>query len=70
MTAFKNEAAWIMTEKAKELEVRESPVPNPTAEEVVIKVAYAAVNPTDWKVSALLHQVINLIHLRCKIIPS
>jgi NADPH:quinone reductase-like Zn-dependent oxidoreductase len=51
MSAFKNEAAWIMTEKAKELEVREGPVPNPTAEEVVIKVAYAAVNPTDWKAS-------------------
>ena len=51
MSAFKNEAAWIMMEKANELEVREGPVPNPTAEEVVIKVAYAAVNPTDWKVS-------------------
>jgi NADPH:quinone reductase-like Zn-dependent oxidoreductase len=50
MSAFKNQAAWIMTAKAKDLEVKEGPVPNPTAEEVVIKVAYAAVNPTDWKV--------------------
>lgn len=40
-----------MAAKAKDLEVREGPVPNPGAEEVVIKVAYAAVNPTDWKVS-------------------
>jgi len=51
MAAVKNEAAWIMTKQAKEMEVRKGPVPDPTDEEVVIKVAYAAVNPTDWKVS-------------------
>lgn len=51
MSTFKNDAAWIMTEKAKEFEVKEGPVPNPAAEEVVIKVAYAAINPSDWRVS-------------------
>ncbi|KAK4502240.1 hypothetical protein PRZ48_005665 [Zasmidium cellare] len=50
MSAFKNEAAWMMMKNAKELEVKEGPVPDPAAEEVVIKVAYAAVNPSDWRV--------------------
>lgn len=50
-----NKAAWIPFEKAKDLEVGPGPKPNPTENEVVIKVAFAAVNPTDWKVSTELH---------------
>lgn len=48
---FKNEAAWVTSAKARPLEVGPGPQPNPSENEVVIKVAYAAVNPTDWKVS-------------------
>lgn len=44
-----NEAAWIPAEKAQ-VEVGPGPIPNPSENEVVIEVAYAAVNPTDWKV--------------------
>lgn len=43
-----NEAAWIPAEKAK-MEVGPGPTPDPAEGEVVIEVAYAAVNPTDWK---------------------
>ncbi|CZR68146.1 related to oxidoreductase [Phialocephala subalpina] len=44
-----NKAAWIPFEKAKYLEVGPGPTPDPGENEVVIKVAYAAVNPSDWK---------------------
>ncbi|KAJ5788364.1 Dehydrogenase [Penicillium paradoxum] len=47
--AFSNEAAWIVTEKARPFKVEAAPEPHPLENEVVIKVAYAAVNPTDWK---------------------
>ncbi|TVY19982.1 Dehydrogenase orsE [Lachnellula arida] len=43
-----NKAAWLPFEKAPALEVGPGPTPNPSENEVVIKVAYAAVNPTDW----------------------
>ncbi|KAH6679833.1 zinc-binding oxidoreductase-like protein CipB [Halenospora varia] len=43
-----NEAAWIPAEKAR-MEVGPGPAPDPAENEVVIEVAYAAVNPTDWK---------------------
>ncbi|KAF2669836.1 putative quinone oxidoreductase [Microthyrium microscopicum] len=46
---LKNEAAWIAAEKQHPLELRIAPKPEPTENEVVIKVAYAAVNPTDYK---------------------
>ncbi|KAF4633880.1 hypothetical protein G7Y89_g4234 [Cudoniella acicularis] len=46
---LKNEAAWMTAAKIKPLKVGLGPTPNPTENEVVIKVAYAAVNPTDWK---------------------
>ena len=49
-STLKNEAAWITAEKARPLKVGPGPKPNPSEYEVVIKVAYAAVNPTDWKV--------------------
>lgn len=45
-----NKAAWLPQEKAKSMEVGPGPNPNPAENEVVIKVAYAAVNPVDWKV--------------------
>jgi NADPH:quinone reductase-like Zn-dependent oxidoreductase len=48
---FNNEAAWMETEKANPLVVGPGPTPNPGENEIVIKVAYAAVNPTDYKVS-------------------
>lgn len=44
-----NEAAWIPTEKAT-CEVGPGPVPKPAENEVVIEVAYAAVNPIDYLV--------------------
>ncbi|CAD6446014.1 b9fe396f-29e8-402e-aa0f-fa24a5e3b598 [Sclerotinia trifoliorum] len=44
-----NQAAWTPTENAK-VEVGPGPVPNPKENEVVIEVAYAAVNPMDWKI--------------------
>lgn len=44
-----NQAAWMPTEKAQ-LKVGPGPVPSPKDNEVVIEVAYAAVNPVDWKV--------------------
>ncbi|APA08882.1 hypothetical protein sscle_04g036520 [Sclerotinia sclerotiorum 1980 UF-70] len=44
-----NQAAWAPTENAK-LEVGPGPVPDPKENEVVIEVAYAAVNPMDWKI--------------------
>lgn len=51
MSPFVNEAAWITSAKSKPLKVGPAPAPVPEEDEVVIKVAYAAVNPVDWKVS-------------------
>jgi NADPH:quinone reductase-like Zn-dependent oxidoreductase len=45
-----NRAAWLQAEKANPLVVGAGPTPDPSEDEVVIKVAYAAVNPADWKV--------------------
>jgi NADPH:quinone reductase-like Zn-dependent oxidoreductase len=50
MCGFDNQAAWMPFEKAKALEVAGGPRPNPLGNELVIKVAYAAINPTDFKV--------------------
>lgn len=52
-----NKAAWLPFEKAPALEVGPSPIPNPADNEVVIKVAYAAVNPTDWIVRLSLFEL-------------
>jgi len=51
--AINNQAAWIVSEKERPLKVGPGPVPNPAKNEVVIKVAYAAVNPTDYKVNII-----------------
>ncbi|KAF7166400.1 hypothetical protein CNMCM5623_000088 [Aspergillus felis] len=42
-----NEAAWVPAEKAR-CEVGPGPLPKPAENEVVIEVAYAAVNPIDY----------------------
>lgn len=48
--AFQNQAVWAPSPNSRVLEVGPGPTPNPTENEVVIKVAYVAVNPADWKV--------------------
>ncbi|AFR97565.1 enoyl reductase [Cryptococcus neoformans C23] len=40
--------AWVQTED-NTLAIQETPVPQPMANQVLIKVEYAAQNPTDWK---------------------
>lgn len=47
---FTNRAAWIQGEKVHPLVVEDGPTPDPSENEVVIKVSYAAVNPADWVV--------------------
>ncbi|KAJ6036893.1 alcohol dehydrogenase [Penicillium herquei] len=49
MAPFVNEAAWLPTANARPVKVEQGPTPNPSENEVVIKVAYAPVNPADWK---------------------
>ena len=48
---IENKAAWIPRKGATPFEVGPAPAPEPAENEVVIEVAYAAVNPVDWKVS-------------------
>ncbi|KAJ5691856.1 alcohol dehydrogenase [Penicillium macrosclerotiorum] len=50
MSPFVNEAAWIPSPNTRPLQLGPGPTPDPAENEVVIKVAYAAVNPVDWKV--------------------
>ncbi|WVN88002.1 uncharacterized protein L203_103200 [Cryptococcus depauperatus CBS 7841] len=45
--------AWTQTE-SNSLSITEIPVPKPQANQVLVKVAYAAQNPTDWKHSNFL----------------
>ncbi|OMP82086.1 Zinc-binding alcohol dehydrogenase domain-containing protein cipB [Diplodia seriata] len=47
-TQPKNEAAWLTSEKAYPLEVKEAPFPEPVDDEIIIKVGAVAVNPVDW----------------------
>lgn len=54
MAPFINEAAWLTSANARPFQVGPGPEPSPSENEVVIKVAYAAVNPIDWKVSSAI----------------
>lgn len=45
-----NRAAWIKVAKAKPLEVASAPTAKAGPGEVVIKNAYLAINPVDWKI--------------------
>lgn len=57
-----NQAAWQPFEKSSYYKVGPAPAPIPTENEVVIKVAYAAVNPTDWKVTTLPEKRIEIFN--------
>jgi NADPH:quinone reductase-like Zn-dependent oxidoreductase len=48
-----NQAAWIVAEKTT-MKVGPAPMVKPGEGEVLIEVAYAAVNPADWKVRNIL----------------
>ncbi|KAH8697538.1 putative zinc binding dehydrogenase [Talaromyces proteolyticus] len=48
-TIVDNEAAWLESFKGYPLKVGPGPKQEPAEDEIVIKVAYAAVNPLDWK---------------------
>ncbi|KAH8687917.1 zinc-binding oxidoreductase-like protein CipB [Tricladium varicosporioides] len=52
MAIVNNQAAWQTTAKARPLKVGPGPNPDPAENEVVIKVAYAAVNSCDWNMQA------------------
>lgn len=72
-SGVKNQAAYIVAEKKSPLEVRDAPTPQPADDEVVIKVAYAAINPTDWKVFRLrncFYTYRRLTLSRCKIMRT
>jgi NADPH:quinone reductase-like Zn-dependent oxidoreductase len=45
-----NQAAWIKSAKAKPFEVDVAPTAKTGPGEVVIKNAYVAINPVDWKI--------------------
>ncbi|KAL1640445.1 hypothetical protein SLS58_006943 [Diplodia intermedia] len=47
-TQPKNEAAWLTSEKAYPLEVKEAPFPEPVGDEIIIKVGAVAVNPVEY----------------------
>jgi NADPH:quinone reductase-like Zn-dependent oxidoreductase len=49
---LKNEAAWLLTERAPELEVVKAPFPECGDEDIIIKTHYVAINPVDWKIQA------------------
>ncbi|KAJ5765506.1 alcohol dehydrogenase [Penicillium odoratum] len=53
MASLINEAAWVQNASSRPFQVGPGPAPNPTENEVVIKVAYAAVNPMDWKMQKM-----------------
>ena len=44
-----NQAAWLVTQHAPSLEVKEAPYPSPGPHEVIIANHAVAINPVDWK---------------------
>lgn len=54
MTITGNRAAWQTAAEKRPLEVGPAPNPDPAENEVVIRVAYAAVNSCDWNVRTLI----------------
>lgn len=51
---IENKAAWITEKRSRPFKVGPGPMPNPAENEVVIKVAYTAINPVDVIVSTAL----------------
>lgn len=49
-----NTAAWITAPTKKPFEVGPGPEPDPEPNEVVIRVAVTAINPSEWKASVFL----------------
>jgi NADPH:quinone reductase-like Zn-dependent oxidoreductase len=45
-----NQAAWIKRPKARPLSVESAPIAKAEPGEVVIKNAFVAINPVDWKI--------------------
>lgn len=50
MASIQNQAAWLPFAKARPLQVGPAPKPSPLPAEIVIKVAYVAINPVDYGV--------------------
>lgn len=48
-----NKAAWITEKGARPFKVGPGPIPDPAENEVVIKIAYTAINPVDVIVSSV-----------------
>ena len=50
-----NQAAWLTAPKARPLKVDEAPMPEPGANEIVIRNHAVAINPTDWAIQVMSH---------------
>lgn len=48
-----NRAAWLPFKKAKPFEIADAPMPVPSADQIVIRVRYVAINPADAVVQSL-----------------
>lgn len=48
--AFKWKDSWLIAPPGPTVDVIDSPIPQPKADEVVIKVVVSGSNPKDWKV--------------------
>lgn len=60
---LQNEAAWLLGVGVKPLKVMAGPQPNPGPDEVVIKVAYVAINPSDWKFQEMAYLPVKFPHI-------